>query len=151
MSSPTLGVQALVKATSDTDIDSFSAGTVLGSQTDATLTINGASVDITAKLESTDDDYLWEEYLPGYRSWEVECNALHVPDDTAYGYFEDQILSATTPTVVEVQLAVPYSTGTQTYYGIGVVTSVSITAPTKEASTVSISIQGTGALAVDTP
>lgn len=112
---------------------------IVGAQRGGTLTITADTIEVTAKQDAN------KEFVPGRYSWTVDCDALVVVTDSARVLLESKILNGET---VDVVFEVSDGTNTTTYSGTGIVTNYAITGSMDDVSTVSISIQGTGALSV---
>ena len=112
---------------------------VVGAQRGATLTINTETIETTAKQDD------WASFLPGKRSWTVDCDALIVITDNGRTALET---AATGGTEVEVVIEVSDETNTTTYTGKGIITSYQLSASMGDVATYSVSIQGSEDLAV---
>ena len=112
---------------------------VVGAQRGATLTINTETIETTSKQDD------WASFLPGKRSWTVDCDALIVIGDSGRTALET---AATGGTEVEVVIEVSDGTNTTTYTGKGIITSYQLSASMGDVATYSVSIQGSEELTV---
>jgi len=109
-------------------------GTVVGSQTGCEISMDEATADSTVKSSTR-----WETYLPEYRTWTVTADHLLVADDTGQAALET---AARERNSVSVIIAANISDAA--WQGTGYVTSLSMEAPIKGITSMSVEIQGTG-------
>ena len=110
----------------------------VGMQKNATLNMGTDVIDAAYKACGA---ALWRSYIPGYKDWSIDCDALIVETDTALVHLETHWLAGQT---VPVALKTPASTTKWT--GAVVVKSLKYSAPDGGLYTAAISLQGTGAL-----
>ncbi len=106
-----------------------------------TLTITQEAINATS-----DDSSRWDDFLVGQRNWTLESENLFIYDDAAQIYLEEHLTGAV-PADVDVILTTPDS---RTYTGTGIVTSYSLNRSYNDVMTISVSIQGTGAIITST-
>ncbi|MCM3093862.1 MULTISPECIES: phage major tail protein, TP901-1 family [unclassified Cytobacillus] len=116
------------------------SGKVLAGQRNATLNRSAESIDATSK----DTEGFWQESLQGFKSFSIDCDGAFVQDDAAYKILEDKFLNSEN---VNVYLEMP--SGTK-YRGNCTITDFSLEFPYDDLVTYSISLQGNGALVVET-
>lgn len=123
------GVDVLVK------VDINGTPTIIGGQSGATLNRSKETIDATSK-----DSNGWVENLAGIKSWSVECEGFIVDDDVALHYLEDAFMN---DQIVTVEIAMPSG---KKYQGQALVTEIPFEFPQDDASTFSITLEGTGPL-----
>lgn len=113
-------------------------GSVLAVDKDATLTLNQAIMDTTAR----DSDW-WEEGLAGLRGWEISGNSLYSDNELARKKL-DYHYTARSPSTLSVIFA--YADGTIVRSGEANLTNLTLTSPAHDAATYTYTLKGTGAL-----
>jgi predicted secreted protein len=113
--------------------------TVVGSLTDATLSVNHEPRDITTK-----DSAGWRELLEGLRSFSISGTCLLAYDDTNGGM--EQVTSTINRTSIKFEIGTGV-TGDPRMTGQGYVTSFELSSPgSEDNAAVSFSIEGSGVL-----
>lgn len=105
----------------------------------ATLKIRSWTVDATADVaEVTAMNDSWKEYLAGVKDWTATVELLW-----------DSTIDATDLGILGTEIACDFdmSSGGADFGGDGIVTGMSFSTPADDAITVTVNIQGTGALA----
>lgn len=107
-------------------------------QQDLSLSREAATSEITMKDSEND----WSSATAGTRSWSVDCSGVYVTDDDS-----QQILSKAFEDGDSICIKI-YNKKTKKgmFGGIGIITSFSVEAPTEDAVTYSMTIQGQGKL-----
>lgn len=108
----------------------------VGLQTSATLTMNTAVEDVSNK-----DSNLWKEYLPGYKDWAIDMDALITETDTGMVQLETRWMAGATVRAIIKTPANPAH-----WSGTTIVKSLKYTAKDGSAYTGTCSLQGSGAL-----
>lgn len=117
------------------------SGAAIGASRSATLTINNNTGDATSKASNG-----WEESILTSRNWEITFDGLYDPDGTFnFEGLYDLIAARTATSVVEFA-EIDGTGGGDLYRGVGLITSLSVTAPYEDVMTYSGTIKGTGAL-----
>jgi TP901-1 family phage major tail protein len=106
----------------------------LGGQRGATLNRGTSTSDSTSK-----DSAGWEESLPKHRNWSINADALLLTDDLAYGDLKTAWRNGT-----QLNVRVEDSGATET--GKATLTEFPLEAPHDDVATISITLQGSGAL-----
>ena len=131
------------------------AGDTIGFATSASLSVSMDLRDSTTKSSQG-----WQDNLGGLKSWEISGDAfVDLSADTINAAANDPWLSDSTtnktvkltPSLYDtwaagVAVKVAFGNSTKSWYGQGIITSLSIDAGVEENATYSITIQGTGAL-----
>ncbi len=129
-------------------------GDTIGFATSASL-----SVSMDLRDSTTKSSLGWQENLGGLKSWEISGDAfVDLSGDTVGNSNDPWLSNSTTDKTVKltpslydtwaagVAVKVAFGNSTKSYYGQGIITSLSIDAGVEENATYSITIQGTGAL-----
>ena len=121
-------------------VDTTDAGNYVevGMQKNATLNMNTDTIDAAYKVCGAN---LWKAYIPGYKDWSVDADALIVETDTALVHLETHFMAGTT---IPMALKTPASATKWT--GTAIIKSLKYSAPDGGLYTAAISLQGTGAL-----
>ena len=131
-----VGADILVKI--DTTPTTAPTYVTVGSQKSCTLNMNEDTVDTSNK-----DTPLWKEYIPGYRDWSIDADAMLVENDAALVAMENIYLGVS-PGTIKIAIKTPSSS---TYWtGTAVIKSLKYSAPDAGVYTAAISFTGTGAL-----
>lgn len=109
----------------------------LGGQRGATLNRSTSTADTTNK----DSDPGWESNIPILNSWSIEADALLLTDDAAYADLKDAWRNRT-----QINVRVNDTEAGTTETGLATITDFPMEAPHDDMATVSITLQGTGAL-----
>ena len=84
----------------------------------------------------------FREFKPDMSTWTITCDGLiTIGDNIDYKNLLDYQLARTK---INIRFTIPHAATTTTINGYGFITSVSIGAPSENAGTYSVSIQGTG-------
>lgn len=125
-----------------TSILLYSGANLIAASKNHTLNLESDTMDVTTK-----DSAGWKEILPALKSWSIDCDGLVSFSDTYnLEYFVDAIANRTL-------LSVKLQTGTagnERFLGDVYVTSASLEAPMEDATSFSVSMEGTGALSHET-
>lgn len=111
----------------------------VGGQRDASIDRSTATVDMNSK-----DSGGWETSEPGRNSWSISCDALYAPSDAGVTALKEAWQNKE-KVRVQVQEA-----GAATEEGEAVITAFNTSHPDGDNSTLSVTLQGTGALAAPT-
>ena len=110
----------------------------IGGQKGCTLTMEADTIDTSNK-----NDAGWASFIGGAKQWSVSCDGQFVVDDQGQKAIMDAFIAGTE---VEVEMK---NTGEKIYYkGKACVTSVEVDAQFDDVATLSVELQGLGALAV---
>jgi Predicted secreted protein len=135
MTTKITGAAVLVKV--DTNPTGNANYVTIGSQKSATLNMTQDAVDVSNK-----DTPLWRDYIPGYREWSVDCDAMIVETDAALVQLESQYIAGT-----PVRVAIQTPANSQHWSGTGLIKSMKYSAADGGVYSAALTIQGTGALA----
>lgn len=121
----------------NTGTEALPVWTVVGGQRSATINRASDTIETTAKTSQG-----YKEFVTGFKEWSIEADGLIVPDDTGYSELESAYLAGDT---VHVQLLYPSG---DYYDGTAVITDFPMEVPYDDMATYSVTLQGTGALAL---
>lgn len=111
--------------------------TPIAGQRNATLSLSSDTIDTTAK--DTGD---WRTFLAGLKSWTLSCDGIYTTSDSGILALENAFMNGT---VINVKLA----KGTEwSATGQAIITSLDYDASLEDAMTISIEMQGTGAITI---
>ncbi|OYD08547.1 phage tail tube protein [Paludifilum halophilum] len=119
--------------TGDSDTPNF---VTLGGQGDATLNRGAEEVDVSAKTDGNG----YGDFLPGRKSWSVECEGFIVDGDAAYEQLETKYEARES---VQIELRMPSG---KIYEGEVVITEFPMEFPQDDGATFSLTLQGRGPL-----
>ena len=129
-----LGTSILVQV--DTNPSGSANYVNVGLQKTATLTMNTTTEDVSNK-----DSLLWKEYLPGYKDWAIDCDALLTETDTGMTQLENQwILGQKVRVIIKTPANAAHWSGTV------IIKSMKYTAGDGTVYTSACSFTGSGAL-----
>lgn len=124
------------KVYSSTDGSTY---TEVGELRDVTLNIKSEAADATSHSSAG-----WKEVVPTINSWSASFGALFVGADAAQDTIKSAILNRT---LLYFRFdPAGTSSGLERFSGTGYITSYDIASPTNDLTTISGSIEGTGAL-----
>ena len=110
----------------------------VGGQKGCTLTMEADTIDTSNK-----NDFGWASFIGGAKQWSVSCDGRFGVDDEGQKAIMDAFIAGTE---VEVEMK---NQGEKIYYkGKACVTSVEVDAQFDDVATLSVELQGLGALAV---
>ena len=111
----------------------------IGGQKGCTLTMEADTIDISNK-----NDFGWASTIGGAKSWSVSCDGQFVADDAGQQALFDAFVAGTE---VDVEMK---NTGETVYFaGKAAITSLEVDAQFDDVCTLSMELQGIGALTVD--
>ena len=111
----------------------------IGGQKGCTLSMEADSIDVSNK-----NDYGWTSTIGGAKSWSVACDGQFIADDQGQQALFDAFVAGT-----EVQVEMK-NTGESVYFaGKAAITSLEVDAQFDDVCTLSMELQGIGALKVD--
>ena len=111
----------------------------IGGQKGCTLTMEADTIDISNK-----NDFGWASTIGGAKSWSVSCDGQFVADDAGQQALFDAFVAGTE---VDIEMK---NTGESVYFaGKAAITSLEIDAQFDDVCTLSMELQGIGALQVD--
>lgn len=131
------GVDVLLYVQTGTDAGNNPIYTVLGGQSNATLT---RSTNIVAS--NSKDDGGWASNVAGINSWGLECEGYIVASDTALEYLETAWADRQT---LKAEIRMPSG---KKYTGEVIISDFPAEFPQEDAATYSLTLTGTGALTV---
>lgn len=108
----------------------------VGLQKSATLSMTTATEDVSNK-----DSNLWKEYLPGYKEWSIDCDALLTESDTGMTQLENRYLVGG-----NVRAIIKTPANPAHWSGTTIIKSMKNTAGDGTVYTSAVSLQGSGAL-----
>ena len=110
----------------------------VGGQKGCTLTMEADTIDTSNK-----NDAGWASFIGGAKQWSVSCDGQFVVDDEGQKAIMDAFIAGT-----EVEVEMKNQGETIYYKGKACVTSVEVDAQFDDVATLSVELQGLGALAV---
>ena len=111
----------------------------IGGQKGCTLTMEADTIDISNK-----NDFGWASTIGGAKSWSVSCDGQFVADDAGQQALFDAFVAGTE---VDVEMK---NTGETVYFaGKAAITSLEVDAQFDDVCTLSMELQGIGALKVE--
>ena len=110
----------------------------IGGQKGCTLTMEADTIDTSNK-----NDAGWASFIGGAKQWSVSCDGQFVVDDEGQKAIMDAFIAGT-----EVDIEMKNQAETVYYKGKACVTSVEVDAQFDDVATLSVELQGLGALAV---
>ena len=111
----------------------------IGGQKGCTLTMEADTIDISNK-----NDFGWASTIGGAKSWSVSCDGQFVADDAGQQALFDAFVAGTE---VDIEMK---NTGETVYFaGKAAITSLEVDAQFDDVCTLSMELQGIGALTVD--
>jgi TP901-1 family phage major tail protein len=125
------GVDVLV------EIEVNGENVVIGGQSGATLNRDTNLIEVTSK-----DEKGWTSSVAGTRSWGIDMDAFLIENDTALDLLEQTWLNGGT---VQASIALPSG---KTYSGSALIESLPMELPQDDAVSISVSLTGTGELAI---
>lgn len=105
--------------------------------------VNSATLNITIDIfEDTEIGDTWKTQLPLGKSWNLSASLSYDPDDTAQAALRTEFISGD-GALADVRM---YEDDTKFFSGAGVITAFNVTKGINAADTLSITIEGNGAL-----
>lgn len=130
---------ATTAAMNSSDAGVYVAGTLIGQISDASITINGETRDVSNKTTGE-----WRALLEGQLSWSISASAMYIPN--AAWNVEDAFSALTGRTTVTVKWGSSDS-GDFEYSGSAYITNISLNSPGQNDTVVyDVQFEGTGAL-----
>ena len=111
----------------------------IGGQKGCTLTMEADTIDISNK-----NDFGWASTIGGAKSWSVSCDGQFVADDAGQQALFDAFVAGT-----DVQVEMKNTAESVYFAGKAAITSLEIDAQFDDVCTLSMELQGIGALKVD--
>lgn len=111
----------------------------IGGQKGCTLTMEADTIDVSNK-----NDFGWASTIGGAKSWSVSCDGQFIADDLGQQALFDAFVAGT-----EVQVEMKNAAESVYFAGKAAITSLEIDAQFDDVCTLSMELQGVGALAVD--
>ena len=111
----------------------------IGGQKGCTLTMEADTIDVSNK-----NDFGWASTIGGAKSWSVSCDGQIVADDAGQQALFDAFVAGT-----EVQIELKNPSQTVYFAGKATITSLEVDAQFDDVCTLSMELQGIGALQVD--
>ena len=111
----------------------------IGGQKGCTLTMEADTIDISNK-----NDFGWASTIGGAKSWSVSCDGQFVADDAGQQALFDAFVAGT-----EVDIEMKNTAESVYFAGKAAITSLEIDAQFDDVCTLSMELQGVGALQVD--
>ena len=111
----------------------------IGGQKGCTLTMEADTIDISNK-----NDFGWASTIGGAKSWSVSCDGQFVADDVGQQALFDAFVAGT-----EVDIEMKNTAESVYFAGKAAITSLEIDAQFDDVCTLSMELQGIGALAVE--
>ena len=111
----------------------------IGGQKGCTLTMEADTIDVSNK-----NDFGWASTIGGAKSWSVSCEGQFIADDQGQQALFDAFVAGT-----EVQIEMKNATDSVYFAGKAAITSLEVDAQFDDVCTLSMELQGIGALTVD--
>ena len=111
----------------------------IGGQKGCTLTIEADTIDVSNK-----NDFGWSSTIGGAKSWSVSCDGQFIADDAGQQSLFDAFVAGT-----NVQVKMKNSTESVYFAGTASITSLEVDAQYDDVCTLSMELQGLGALTVE--
>ena len=111
----------------------------IGGQKGCTLTMEADTIDVSNK-----NDFGWASTIGGAKSWSVACDGQFIADDQGQQALFDAFVAGT-----EVQVEMKNAAESVYFAGKAAITSLEVDAQFDDVCTLSMELQGIGALKVD--
>ena len=111
----------------------------IGGQKGCTLTMEADTIDVSNK-----NDFGWASTIGGAKSWSVSCDGQFVADDAGQQALFDAFVAGT-----DVDIEMKNAAESVYFAGKAAITSLEIDAQFDDVCTLSMELQGIGALTVD--
>ncbi len=111
----------------------------IGGQKGCTLTMEAETIDVSNK-----NDFGWSSTIGGAKSWSVSCDGQFIADDAGQQALFDAFVAGT-----NVQVKMKNSTESVYFAGTASITSLEVDAQFDDVCTLSMELQGLGALTVE--
>ena len=111
----------------------------IGGQKGCTLTMEADTIDISNK-----NDFGWASTIGGAKSWSVSCEGQFIADDQGQQALFDAFVAGT-----EVQIEMKNTAESVYFAGKAAITSLEVDAQFDDVCTLSMELQGIGALKVE--
>ena len=111
----------------------------IGGQKGCTLTMEADTIDISNK-----NDFGWASTIGGAKSWSVSCDGQFIADDAGQQALFDAFVAGT-----EVDVEMKNTAESVYFAGKAAITSLEVDAQFDDVCTLSMELQGVGALTVD--
>ena len=111
----------------------------IGGQKGCTLTMEADTIDVSNK-----NDFGWASTIGGAKSWSVSCDGQFIADDQGQQDLFDAFVAGT-----DVQVEMKNAGETVYFAGKAAITSLEVDAQFDDVCTLSMELQGIGALTVD--
>ena len=111
----------------------------IGGQKGCTLTMEADTIDISNK-----NDFGWASTIGGAKSWTVSCEGQFIADDAGQQALFDAFVAGT-----DVQVEMKNTAETVYFAGKAAITSLEVDAQFDDVCTLSMELQGIGALKVE--
>ena len=111
----------------------------IGGQKGCTLTMEADTIDVSNK-----NDFGWASTIGGAKSWTVSCDGQFITNDAGQKALMDAFVAGT-----EVQVEMKNTGETVYFAGKAAITSLEVDAQFDDVCTLSMELQGIGALTVD--
>lgn len=111
----------------------------IGGQKGCTLTMEADTIDISNK-----NDFGWASFIGGAKQWSVSCDGQFIADDVGQQALFDAFVAGT-----EVQVEMKNTSESVYFKGKASITSLEVDAQFDDVCTLSMELQGIGALQVD--
>ena len=111
----------------------------IGGQKGCTLTMEADTIDVSNK-----NDFGWASTIGGAKSWSVSCDGQFVADDAGQQALFDAFIAGT-----EVDIEMKNAAESVYFAGKAAITSLEVDAQFDDVCTLSMELQGIGALTVD--
>ena len=111
----------------------------IGGQKGCTLTMEADTIDISNK-----NDFGWASTIAGAKSWSVACDGQFIADDQGQQALFDAFVAGT-----DVQVEMKNTAETVYFAGKAAITSLEVDAQFDDVCTLSMELQGIGALKVE--
>ena len=121
------------------DILVYVGTNAVGGQKGCTLTMEAETIDVSNK-----NDFGWASTIGGAKSWSVSCDGQFIADDQGQKALMNAFVAGT-----EVQVEMKNTAESVYFAGKAAITSLEVDAQFDDVCTLSMELQGIGALKVD--
>ena len=123
------------------DILVYVGSKAVGGQKGCTLTMEAETIDVSNK-----NDFGWASTIGGAKSWSVSCDGQFIADDEGQKALMDAFVAGT-----EVQVEMKNTAQSIYFAGKAAITSLEVDAQFDDVATMTIELQGIGALSTVKP
>ena len=111
----------------------------VGGQQNCSLSLEADTIDVSNK-----NDFGWQSFIGGAKSWNVSCDGQFIADDEGQKAMMDAFINAT-----NVEIEMKNADETIYFKGQAQITSIEVEASFDDVCTMSVEFQGLGALSTE--